>query len=41
LYNVTLAQVISYYDYGSAQVVAAGETFVVDLDQAAGVYTAS
>jgi hypothetical protein len=39
LYNVTLAQVISYWDYGSSQVVALGETVTVDLDQTNGVYT--
>ena len=41
LYNVTLAQVISYWDYGSSQVVAVGETVTVDLDGANGVYTVS
>lgn len=41
LYNVTLAQVISYWDYGSSQVVALGETVTVDLDGTNGVYTVS
>lgn len=41
LYNVTLAQVISYWDYGSSQVVAVGETVTVDLDGTNGVYTVS
>jgi hypothetical protein len=41
LYNSTLAQVISYWDYGSSQVVAVGETVSVDLDGAGGVYTVS
>jgi hypothetical protein len=39
LYNVTLAQVLSHWDYGSSQVVAVGETVTVDLDGANGVYT--
>lgn len=41
LYNVTLAQVLSYWDYGSSQVVALGETVTVDLDGTNGVYTVS
>jgi hypothetical protein len=41
LYNVTLAQVLSYWDYGSSQVVAVGEAVTVDLDGANGVYTVS
>lgn len=41
LYNSTLAQVISYWDYGSSQLVLIGETVTVDLDGANGVYTVS
>jgi hypothetical protein len=32
LINKTTNQVLGYWDYGSSQAVAAGETFVVDLD---------
>lgn len=39
LYNVTLTQCIGYWDYGSSQLVAAGETFTVDLDGTNGVFT--
>jgi hypothetical protein len=41
LYNVTLTQVLSYWDYGSSQVVLIGETVTVDLDGTNGVYTVS
>jgi hypothetical protein len=41
LYNVTLTQCISYWDYGSSQLVALGETLTVDLDGVNGVYTVS
>lgn len=37
LVNKTLNVVLGYWDYGSSQVVAAGETVVVDLDQTATV----
>lgn len=39
LYNSTTATPVGYWDYGSSQVVAAGETVVVDLDASNGVYT--
>ena len=44
LVNKTVTQgangtVVGYWDYGSAQAVAAGETFTVDLDQTATVGT--
>lgn len=39
LYNSTTATPVGYWDYGSSQVVAAGETVTVDLDASGGVYT--
>lgn len=39
LYNSTTSTPVGYWDYGSSQAVAAGETVTVDLDGAAGVYT--
>lgn len=39
LVNKTLNIVPGYWDYGSSQVVAAGETVSVDLDAAAGVFS--
>lgn len=39
LYNSTTATPVGYWDYGSSQAVAAGETVTVDLDAAGGVYT--
>jgi hypothetical protein len=39
LYNSTTATPVGYWDYGSSQVVAAGETVTVDLDASNGVYT--
>jgi hypothetical protein len=39
LYNSTTSTPVGYWDYGSSQVVAAGETVTVDLDAAGGVYT--
>lgn len=39
LYNSTTATPVGYWDYGSSQVVAVGETVVVDLDASNGVYT--
>lgn len=39
LWNQTVNALIGWWDYGSSQVVAAGETFTVDLDQTNGVYT--
>ena len=39
LYNSTTATPVGYWDYGSSQAVAAGETVTVDLDGAGGVYT--
>lgn len=43
LVNKTLNIVLQYWDYGSSQVVAAGEQFVVDLSQVAteGAYKVS
>jgi hypothetical protein len=41
LYNLSLTQCIAYWDYGSAVVMAAGDTFLADLDGAAGVFTVS
>ena len=38
LVNKTLNIVPGYWDYGSSQVVAAGETVTVDLDQTNGVF---
>ena len=39
LWNQTVNALIGWWDYGSSQVVAAGETFAVDLDGTNGVYT--
>lgn len=39
LWNQTADKLIGYWDYGSAQAVAAGETFTVDLDAAGGAFT--
>lgn len=39
LYNSTTSTPVGYWDYGSSQAVAAGETVTVDLDAAGGVYT--
>lgn len=39
LYNSTTATPVGYWDYGSSQSVAAGETVTVDLDASSGVYT--
>lgn len=39
LWNQTVNALIGWWDYGSSQVVAAGETFTVDLDQTNGVFT--
>lgn len=43
LYNDTPATpakpLVDYWDYGSSQLIAAGETLVVDLDAAAGIFT--
>ena len=39
LYNSTTSTPVGYWDYGSSQAVAAGETVTVDLDGAGGVYT--
>lgn len=39
LYNSTTSTPVGYWDYGSPQAVAAGETVTVDLDGAGGVYT--
>jgi hypothetical protein len=39
LVNKTTNQVPGYWDYGSSQVVAAGETFNADLDNVNGVIT--
>lgn len=39
LYNSTTSTPVGYWDYGSSQVVAAGETVTVDLDASNGVYT--
>ena len=37
LVNKTVNVILGYWDYGSSQAVAAGETVVVDLDQTASV----
>lgn len=39
LWNQTVNALIGWWDYGSSQVVAAGETFTVDLDATNGVFT--
>lgn len=39
LVDKTVNIVVGYWDYGSSQVVAAGETFAADLDGANGVFT--
>lgn len=39
LYNFTLDAVFGWWDYGSSQVVAAGEVFGVTLDGTNGVFT--
>lgn len=39
LWNQTLDAVVGYWDYGSSQAVAAGETFTVNLSGANGVFT--
>ena len=39
LYNLTQTQCWGYWDYGSSQTVAAGETLTVDLSAANGVFT--
>jgi hypothetical protein len=39
LYNSTTSTPVGYWDYGSSQAVAAGETVTVDLDAANGVFT--
>jgi hypothetical protein len=39
LWNQTADRLIGYWDYGSSQAVAAGETFTVDLDPTNGVFT--
>ena len=41
LWNSTTLQPVAYWDYGSSQVVAAGETVTVTLDATGGVFTAS
>jgi hypothetical protein len=41
LYNSTTGQPVGYWDYGSSQVVAAGETVTVTLDGTNGVFQAS
>jgi hypothetical protein len=41
LYNLTQTQCWQYYDYGSSQLVALGETLTVDLSAANGVFTVS
>lgn len=41
LWNSTTSQPVAYWDYGSSQVVAAGETVTVTLDASTGVFTAS
>lgn len=39
LWNSTADKLLGYWDYGSSQLVAAGETFAVALDGANGVFT--
>jgi hypothetical protein len=39
LYNSSTATPVGYWDYGSSQAVAAGETVTVGLDGTNGVYT--
>jgi hypothetical protein len=39
LYNSTTSTPVAYWDYGSSQVVSAGETVTVTLDAINGVYT--
>ena len=39
LYNLTRTQCFLYWDYGSSQLVALGETLTVDLSAANGVFT--
>jgi hypothetical protein len=39
LYNLSQTQCWGYWDYGSSQLVAAGETLTVDLSAANGVFT--
>ena len=39
LYNLTQTQCWAYWDYGSSQLVALGETLAVDLSAANGVFT--
>lgn len=39
LWNQTIDALAGWWDYGSAQLVAAGETLTVDLDGTAGVFT--
>jgi len=39
LWNQTADKLIGWWDYGSSQAVAAGETFTVDLSAANGVFT--
>lgn len=39
LVDKTVNIVVGYWDYGSSQVVAAGETFAADLDGTNGVFT--
>ena len=41
LWNSTTSQPVAYWDYGSSQVVASGETVTVTLDAAGGVFTAT
>ena len=41
LWNSTTSQPVAYWDYGSSQVVASGETVTVTLDASGGVFTAS
>ena len=41
LWNSTTNQPVAYWDYGSSQVVASGETVTVTLDASGGVFTAT
>ena len=41
LWNSTTSQPVAYWDYGSSQVVASGETVTVTLDASGGVFTAT